>query len=234
MTFVMTEKKMLSNDELTIFELFKLIFRYKFFVFFFTTFIVVVVFFVTLYLPKTYKVDASFFVNQSKQSPAGSLGMYSSLLGGGDTDVENRIQEVIKSRSMEKNLIRQARPFFPETYSERRIQKELNMKKNFQLTKTAQSLYRLEFESHNQDLSLFVVDEVLKQIFLFNEKLALSEKSEVIIVLDAPVYPELPSGPRRLLNMAVGCVLGFVFSVFCVVLYSMYRDSQGTLNSAEV
>lgn len=215
------------TDEIDFIGFAKLLFLYKRFVFLLTAFVTILVFVVSTYLPKTYSVRASFFVNQNKQSLSGSLGAYSSFLDS-DSEIENRIEEVIKSRSMELVLIEKVKPFFPSSYDDSHIQKALNLKDRFTIEKTVQSLYCIEFESKNPKLSFFVVDEILKQVFVFNEKLVLSEKSNVIFILDKPELPKLPSGPRRILNTALGFVVGFFLSVLCVLGYTTVQAYDST------
>ena len=162
------------KDEIDIVEFFSCIFLYKKHVFLFTSVIVISVLVVSLFLPKYYLSEASFFVNSSKGAVPGSLGAYSALLGSMDSEVENRIEEVIKSRSMETVLTEAAVPFFPACHNLDEVKKELNFKKNFKFKKTAKSLFTIKFESQNPELSVLIVQDCLKQIYVFNEKLGLS------------------------------------------------------------
>lgn len=217
-----------ANNEMDLVELFSLVFSYKKILFIVTVIVMASVFGISYFLPKSYTAQASFFVNQSGGAMSGSLGVYSSLLGG-DSELENRLEEVINSWSMQAVLLKKARPFFGKQDSLDEIKKQINFKGNFKLKKTPKSLFVLKFESKNPQLSFEVLQECLSQIHVFNEKLELSEKSDVISILDFPEVPKKPTGPKIVVNTIVSGIAAFFLGVVAVLIFHAFRRNPAKI-----
>ena len=216
-----------KTEEINITELFFTLWHNKFTIIKFGLVGAISMFILNFFLPKVYLSEASFFLKADNLS-SNSLGSYSSLLGDMNSALENQIEEIIKSKSMEFFLVQETEKTFPDFFEPDssiggKIG-QLKLEKKLSISKNKRSLLTLQYSANSPELCFFIVNKVLTQINVFNELLELSEQSQIITLLDHPQVPTMPSSPKKLLNILVAGILFSLLGTFFIILKDYQKE----------
>jgi len=230
----MTSEQHNFDDEITIYDIFFIVKSNIKLIIFVTLSVMLITFGVNLFLPKTYKVSSSFFANSNSISANSAIQQYTALIGvGKEGNLEDKVEEVIRSESMELILSEKLKSFFPSDWDLIKIRRELNFEKKFRLVLTPKSLFILSYESTDPMLSYMVIKHCLDQVNQFNKRLKLSEKLDIIVVLDPPREPIKPTGPRVVFNTVLSGFLTGIFYLFFIFvrrIVTAYKAYESVLN----
>lgn len=226
----MYNEKVENSDEASLLDLVKLLWKNKYIIIGSSIIGGILMFLINFSLPSLYISEASFFHRSDTPMKNGSFGSYSSLLGGLDNGLENQIEEIIKSKSLETILINNVENDFPNYFNKDLLLEEkkgqLNLKKRLKIYKNKRSLFNIEFMSTDPEVSFFVLETILKQINIFNKKLELSKQLKIITVLDAPKIKEMPEYPKKLLNISISTIFFFLLSILCLFIKESKKTKQ--------
>ena len=185
-----------------------------------------------LIAPKEYKSQLTFFVNSDSPGSLG-LGMYSSVLGlGTPANISGLITNVVTSESMKQSIATQFRPQFEPIIQDLISQEKLidtdahinayiigklGLYSNVSLKLNRDKLFILEYSSEDLDLVKPILDEYLSLILMYNSKLELSAKKNLITVIDEARVPLKHFWPNKKLILVLVNLLG-LFSMLVFVL----------------
>ena len=223
----------IDDDEIDLVDLFRLLWSKKNAIIMVTTIFVILAGIYSIFSPKEYKAEASFFITSSNK-PSGSLMGYASILGiNTPSDIESLIKNILDSYSIKATIATTFKEYFKEDIQKNILRKtlknepayiesfvigQLNLHKNFSFSVTKSNLFELTYSSTDKTLTKKVLDAYITQIVQYNKSLELSAERNIITIVDAPRIPLNEFKPNIKFNLILGFMLGGFLSSLAIII----------------